>query len=948
MGGGGIMPPGSASVINISGMPIYDIVYDPSSSTSKTLSKNISSCVNYMIQASPARGGFGELITTNTVANSIMNSLILAAQNRAKNVIIPFIGGGVFLAELQRKIGAVYSLAEHAKILVKGVTRYFDYISKPERAAPLNINDKSIETILFCPFNSPKDEKTPLDAAIKANSSVFAGKCNVTTTNGSMNIIKATIDQCKNGMKNIAIVNAANVELKFGTGIASMCHAAINNDSKKQTELTDIKNQFVIAYKNYIAGKKTSPPASPAASPPASPSKVTTPASPVLASPSKLPAVASKPSAAPASPSKPIGEVTYGTRATIVNFRNAQDGNRDFKGNNQPPFSYQAALNEIKAGKKNGHWIWYIIPSDIFTSSSQTSVFYGIGPNADIRAKQDGVKVLSVKEYLNESTLRKNYIEIINEIGNKLIEYNRTKLITVISDIRSKIFIIRLMGGVVNDQKIVDDTDYNKLSSSVLEFYRELFKMKLNTPSIDTLYDTLNYFYSKKTGKPMLAAPAIAPKPLAAAAAQKYLSVPLRNEEGSFCYLNAALQLLFSIDSVRIFAEKILTNPVLDKTISDYNSDQNNIGDNCDKTCKNRIINSYLILHSMYQEIIKAKVDRTKEGKYKRNIALSMQKFDLGQQDSQEALSGIIEALKKITTIRDSICFNSYVVVLCKGIGLRANYGDYEKTTREAITNYNIIDRTDILYINENSSPALRKDSILKLGIREGYTTINQCISGYFVEELFGGGAADVKIPDASVGVCNPNSIRQKQQIFINKSQNYLIIQLKRMSKKGSGYIKKNINVTDNNEEITITQPGQQIKFKLRGVVCKSGSASGGHYIYVSMENGKRIIYNDEQPIVEGNSNTKFDSETGIINIMNTRGYLFLYKRVVSVGAAVAHGGNITKKNNRSSIFNVNNKTRKTNNKNNKSPKNKNKNKKKTQHFKIVRNGNNTRKKSKQ
>ena len=82
---------------------------------------------------------------------------------------------------------------------------------------------------------------------------------------------------------------------------------------------------------------------------------------------------------------------------------------------------------------------------------------------------------------------------------------------------------------------------------------------------------------------------------------------------------------------------------------------------------------------------------------------------------------------------------------------------------------------------------------------------------------------------------------------------------------------------------------------------------------------------------------------------MNTRGYLFLYKRVVSVGAAVApHGGNITKKNNRSSIFNINNKTRKTNNQNNKSPKNKNKNKKKTQHFKIVRNGNNTRKKSKQ
>jgi len=302
---------------------------------------------------------------------------------------------------------------------------------------------------------------------------------------------------------------------------------------------------------------------------------------------------------------------------------------------------------------------------------------------------------------------------------------------------------------------------------------------------------------------------------------------------------------------------------------------------------------------------------------------MSIPSFNLGQQDSQEALSGIIEALKKITTIRDSICFNSYVVVLCKGIGLRANYGDYEKTTREAITNYNIIDRTDILYINENTSPALRRDSILKLGIREGYTTINQCIAGYFVEELFGGGAADVEIPDASVGVCEKNTIRQKQQIFINESQTYLIIQLKRMSKEG-GYIKKDINVTNSNEEITITQSGVQIRFKLRGVVCKSGSGSGGHYIYVSMENGKRIIYNDSDPIIEGNSNTKFDSETGIINIMNTRGYLFLYKRVYSVGGAVAHGGNITKKNNRSSIFNINKKTKKitkTTAQNNKSPK---------------------------
>ena len=94
------------------------------------------------------------------------------------------------------------------------------------------------------------------------------------------------------------------------------------------------------------------------------------------------------------------------------------------------------------------------------------------------------------------------------------------------------------------------------------------------------------------------------------------------------------------------------------------------------------------------------------------------------------------------------------------------------------------------------------------------------------------------------------------------------------------------------------------------------------------------------------------------------RGCIFLYKRVdaaagsgarvrggVAAAAAAAHGGNITKKYNKSSTFDVNKKTRKTNNKNNHSPKGpkglKN-HKNKTQHFKIVRNGNNnTRKKAK-
>ena len=85
-----------------------------------------------------------------------------------------------------------------------------------------------------------------------------------------------------------------------------------------------------------------------------------------------------------------------------------------------------------------------------------------------------------------------------------------------------------------------------------------------------------------------------------------------------------------------------------------------------------------------------------------------------------------------------------------------------------------------------------------------------------------------------------------------------------------------------------------------------------------------------------------------------------LYKRVEAVaatgagvrGGAAARGGNLTKKYNKSSTtFDVNKKTRKatkTTTRENNSPKTIKGNKNKTQHFKIVRNGNNnTRKKAK-
>jgi hypothetical protein len=143
------------------------------------------------------------------------------------------------------------------------------------------------------------------------------------------------------------------------------------------------------------------------------------------------------------------------------------------------------------------------------------------------------------------------------------------------------------------------------------------------------------------------------------------------------------------------------------------------------------------------------------------------------------------------------------------------------------------------------------------------------------------------------------------------------------------------------------------IKFILRGYISHSGpvtfigeqqQAKSGHYVYVGIENNRQVLYND-------GSLPQYLADN--ISEYITKGYVFLYERVIGssggvasggVGAA-AHGGNKTKKYKKSSTFVVNNKTRKGVMRESSSPKNKNKNV--THHFKIVRNGNNTRKQNK-
>ena len=80
--------------------------------------------------------------------------------------------------------------------------------------------------------------------------------------------------------------------------------------------------------------------------------------------------------------------------------------------------SYKTALDEIKGGFKQTHWIWYIFPQLKGLGKSQMSEYYGI-ENAD-----------EAMEYWHNEYLKNNLIEISEE----LLKFNTSQLSFVIGD----------------------------------------------------------------------------------------------------------------------------------------------------------------------------------------------------------------------------------------------------------------------------------------------------------------------------------------------------------------------------------------------------------------------------------------------------------------------------------------------------------------------------------
>ena len=243
----GIMPAGSATILYIGDSPLNNIKYSHPSATTATPSDVT---VKYMIQASPGKSGTGELITRDTLSNSVMNSLILAAINKVECIIFPFIGGELFFKELERvenEAGRIHNKNRHAEMLIKGIIDFYDF------TIPNGLTN-TVKKIYFCPWDD--DERNALiDAKRKASATNKYLDVALQISKGKTNLIEETINLVHTGIQVNAIVNAANVELSFGSGVSSMCYAAIGKAGGKQKDLDKTKNTFIDAFKQYIKQK---------------------------------------------------------------------------------------------------------------------------------------------------------------------------------------------------------------------------------------------------------------------------------------------------------------------------------------------------------------------------------------------------------------------------------------------------------------------------------------------------------------------------------------------------------------------------------------------------------------------------------------------------------------------------------------------------------------------
>ena len=86
----------------------------------------------------------------------------------------------------------------------------------------------------------------------------------------------------------------------------------------------------------------------------------------------------------------------------LLRFVHAQDNGGIYDGT----ATYAQALQEVKAGHKRGHWIWYVFPQMKGLGKSEISEFYGINGREEAKA------------YIEHPILRERLVEICEAVLN--------------------------------------------------------------------------------------------------------------------------------------------------------------------------------------------------------------------------------------------------------------------------------------------------------------------------------------------------------------------------------------------------------------------------------------------------------------------------------------------------------------------------------------------------
>lgn len=84
----------------------------------------------------------------------------------------------------------------------------------------------------------------------------------------------------------------------------------------------------------------------------------------------------------------------------LLRFVHAQDSGGIYDGTG----TYSQALQEVRAGHKRGHWIWYVFPQMKGLGKSEISEFYGINGREEAKA------------YIEHPVLRERLVEICEAV----------------------------------------------------------------------------------------------------------------------------------------------------------------------------------------------------------------------------------------------------------------------------------------------------------------------------------------------------------------------------------------------------------------------------------------------------------------------------------------------------------------------------------------------------